>query len=150
MTRATICLVEVGMAEPRSELRARKTQVRSMNDPRMAEALWRPQGRATPLAHGLALAVSALRRNVATSDDLILLAVTDGRGNVPISASRAGALTMPVGSEGMDDSLRVASRIRTIRGIRALVLDPDNRPVPSVSARLADALGGSLHREADV
>jgi len=142
--RARICVVEVGMAGSDAELRATMFTTRNLLDARLADAMRRPRGRATPLAHGLALAARALQRNAVSNDHLQFLAITDGRGNVPLTASQTGLLNLPVGAEGVEDTLRMAERIRSMRAVRSLVLDPDSNPGSSLSHRLAAALGASF------
>ncbi|NEC07115.1 hypothetical protein G3I26_17785, partial [Streptomyces sp. SID7909] len=61
VTRASVHVVEVGGGGEPDELRARAFTARSTRDPRIAAALARRPGRATPLAHGLDLAGQALR-----------------------------------------------------------------------------------------
>ncbi|WP_433190199.1 hypothetical protein [Actinoallomurus sp. CA-150999] len=143
--RSTVCVVEVGAAGE-DELRARLFATRSLLDPRVADAMERPPGHATPLAHGLVLANEMLRS--AMDGESLLLVVTDGRGNVPLSASLAGRIEPPVTTQGVDDALEVAGRIRELRRVRSVVIDPGPRPQASLTRRLADALGADL-RSAD-
>ncbi|MDL4813614.1 hypothetical protein [Actinomadura opuntiae] len=140
--RATVGLIEVGTGD--DELRARLLTTRNLLDPRVAAALERPPGRATPLAHGLLLAERLLRRELPAADAVLLVA-TDGRGNVPLSASHAGRIVPPVSTQGVDDALAVAERIRKLAVARSVVVDPGPRPQRFLTARLAEALGAELH-----
>ncbi|MFB4300098.1 hypothetical protein [Actinomadura sp. NTSP31] len=144
--RAAVGLIEVGTGG--DELRARLLTTRNLLDPRVADALDRPPGRATPLAHGLLLAERLLRRELPAADAVLLVA-TDGRGNVPLSASRTGRLVPPVSTQGVDDALAVAARIRRLPGVRSVVLDPGPRPQRFLTARLAEALGAELRSAGD-
>ncbi|TKA97149.1 VWA domain-containing protein, partial [Cereibacter changlensis] len=90
-----------------------------------------PGGGATPLAHGLqmALAVGMQARARGLTPTIALL--TDGRGNIALdgSANRAQA---------EEDAQRLATSIRA-SGLPALVIDTANRPQPGLAA-LARAL----------
>jgi magnesium chelatase subunit D len=90
-----------------------------------------PGGGATPLAHGLqmALAVGMQARARGLTPTIALL--TDGRGNIALdgSANRAQA---------EEDAQKLATSIRA-SGLPALVIDTANRPQPGLAA-LARAL----------
>ncbi|MEU9198947.1 hypothetical protein [Streptomyces sp. NPDC048332] len=148
VTRAAVHVVEVGGAGEANELRAGGFTARSTRDPRIAAALARPPGRATPLAHGLDRAAHALRRTFrhhrAGLVEALLVAVTDGRGNVPLAMSRAGRQDrVPVRRAGVDDALAVAARIRAMDRSRlhCVVVDPGRHPYTRLPAALAEALG---------
>ncbi|MFF1919556.1 hypothetical protein ACFVW8_03145 [Streptomyces sp. NPDC058221] len=149
VTRATVHVVEVGARGAANELRAGSFSARSTRDPRIAAALVRPPGRATPLAHGLDQAGSALRRafrhHRAGLVEALLVVVTDGRGNVPLAAGRTGHQDRgPVGRTGTTDAVEAAGRIRALGRSRlhSVVVDPGRRPYTALPAELADALGG--------
>ncbi|MFJ2175180.1 hypothetical protein ACIOHE_20060 [Streptomyces sp. NPDC087851] len=149
--RASAQVVEVGGAGAASELRAESFTARSVLDPRITAALARPPGRATPLAHGLEQAGQALRRafqhHRAGLVEAWLVVVTDGRGNVPLDASRRDRLgPEPVARRGVDDALGVAARISAMDRTRlhCVVVDPGGRPYADLPFLLADALGGTV------
>jgi magnesium chelatase subunit D len=60
---------------------------------------------------------SAVRR-------ITFLAVTDGRGNVPLSASRHGSLSGVVAREGVEDAMLQAELLGNEGRVRSVVLDP--------------------------
>ncbi|MGW6744173.1 hypothetical protein ACWGDX_26170 [Streptomyces sp. NPDC055025] len=151
VSRASAHVVEVGRGDAVSGLRAESFAARSVLDPRIAAALVRPPGRATPLAHGLDQAAQALRRafqhHRAGLVEAWLVVVTDGRGNVPLDASRRGRTPDgPVGRTGVEDALAVAARIGGMDRTRlhSVVLDPLRRPYAELPHLLADALGGTV------
>lgn len=151
VARAAVHVVEVGARGAANELRAGSFSARSTRDPRIAAALDRRAGRATPLAHGLDQAGSALRRafrhHRAGLVEALLVVVTDGRGNVPLAAGRSGRPDRgPAGRTGTTDAVEAAERISTLGRSRlhSVVIDPGRRPYTALPAELADALGGSV------
>lgn len=155
VTRASVHVVEVGGGEP-DELRARAFTARSTRDPRIAAALARCPGRATPLAHGLDLAGQALHRafrhHSAGLVEALLVVATDGRGNVPLAVSRSGRPAPgPVRRAGVDDAVAVAAHIRALgrSRLRSVVVDPGRPPYTRLPAALAEALGGGIVGPAD-
>ncbi|MFE6287371.1 magnesium chelatase [Streptomyces sp. NPDC057877] len=148
--RAAVQLVEVGSAESADELRAQSLAVRSVLDPRVLAALYRPPGRATPLAHGIEQAAQALRRAFRQHgnglEEAWLVVVTDGRGNVPLRASHTGRLRGPVGAEGVEDAYRAAGRISAMDRTRlhVAVVDAAREPYGDLPFALAGALGGTV------
>ncbi|MER5645849.1 hypothetical protein [Streptosporangium sp. NPDC002524] len=151
--RAGICVIEVGAAGAPSELRAQRFSASSLLDPRVARALERPAGRCTPLAHGLDLAVETLRHRLhlgrVPADDVLLVILTDGRGNIPLRASAAGELPDHVGREGVEDALTVARELSTMKRIHTVVLDPGPRPGAYLTHALAEACGARLQQGGD-
>ncbi|WP_328950437.1 hypothetical protein OG778_23685 [Streptomyces sp. NBC_00184] len=148
VTRASVQVVEVGGEGEANELRAGAFTARSTRDPRIAAALARGPGRATPLADGLDRAGHALRRafrhHRAGPVEALLVVVTDGRGNVPLAVSRSGVPSRgPVQRAGVDDALAVAGRIRALGRSRlhSVVVDPGRHPYTRLPAMLAEALG---------
>jgi magnesium chelatase subunit D len=149
-SRAPIGVVEVGRADTANELRADQFRSRRLLDARVAEALGRAPGQATPLAHGLSMACTMLRHDTQQGSgpvaDAVLVVATDGRGNVPLSASRTAQVQHQVGRRGITDALRVAGQIRRLNRVRSVVIDPGPRPHGHLTADLAAALGGPLAR----
>ena len=101
---AAVSVVEFGHRDAGQELRAVSYRAESLLDPRVTESLDRPPGLASPLAHALDLAVQEGRRQLRgmPRERVILLVATDGRGNVPLSASLLNRLPAEnVGSTGV-------------------------------------------------
>ncbi|MGD1222265.1 magnesium chelatase [Streptomyces krungchingensis] len=148
--RAAVQVIEVGNAEAKDELRAESFAARNVLDPRILAALYRPAGRATPLAHGIEQARQALLRAFRQRGnglvEVWLAVLTDGRGNVPLRASRTGQLEGPVGTEGVEDAFKAAARFRTMDRTRlhVAVVDAARRPYEHLPFRLADRLGGTV------
>ncbi|HEX4830851.1 MAG TPA: hypothetical protein VH478_07150 [Trebonia sp.] len=151
--RAAVTVVEVGAAGPAgagSPLRARSFAARNAHDAVASGALSEPRGGATPLAHGLDLARAALARNArgdrSAALDAWLVVVTDGLGNIPLAASRSGAVSYPLAGEGIADCLAVAAQLARLRSVHSVVIAPPRPPLPEMPARLAAALGAGLIR----
>jgi magnesium chelatase subunit D len=152
--RAPVSVVEVGRAVATSrlvaarELRAQHFRARGLLDPRVAGALDRDPGRATPLAHGLALATRILRHDTQQGSvavaDAVLVVVTDGRGNVPLSASVTGNAPVQAGRSGVADALHAAGQIKRLRRVRRVVIDPGPRAYGHLTGDLARALDAPL------
>ena len=146
--RASVCLIQVGAADAQDELRAEKREADNILVPRIRNRLEVNWGRATPLAHGLDLALQTLRHRLqhgrSTVQKAVLVVITDGRGNVPLEASRAGKVTAPVGRQGIEDAMAVAQQIAALKGVEAVVLNPQPKHYGDLPVELAQALGAKI------
>lgn len=148
--RARIGIVQVGAANAsrERELVAEVVIARSMLVPSIEAALEARRGKATPLAHGLDLALQTLRHALqhgrSTVQQAWLVVLSDGRGNVPLEASRARRITGPVQRQGIEDALQLAQLLRELKGVQKIVLNPQPQEYPELPIMLAEALGAEV------
>ena len=146
--RASMCLIQVGAKNTRNDLQAERVMAHSILMPRINAGLEAERGKATPLAHGLDLALKTLRHTLqhgrSTVREAMLVVVTDGRGNVPLEASHCRHTLAPVGRKGIEDALQVAQRIHGLDGVKAVLLNPQSKEYPELPLELAQALGAKV------
>jgi len=144
--RAAVSVVDLGHETAADWLRAERYRATGVRDPRVLRSLRHRPGRATPLASGIELAAQELLRHLHRSrvytDRAWLVVVTDGRGNVPLSASARGTVVGPVARQGIDDALTAAAAVRSLGGLRSVVVAPEAGAYAMLPFDLAEALGG--------
>jgi magnesium chelatase subunit D len=148
--RAGIVLVRVGAQDSPVETRADRLATRNLLDPRLDLALNARPGRSTPLAHGLFLALQALRHALQHGEGSVrrarLVIVTDGRGNIPLEVDSNLNVVGAVGRAGIEDALEVAASIRMISAVESFLIDPEPALHAELVWELAHALGAELVR----
>jgi magnesium chelatase subunit D len=146
--RAIICLIKVGAADARHELRAEMIEARSLLVPEIGNAFNALPGRGTPLAHGLDLAFQALRRHLQHGRGgpyrATLVVLSDGRGNIPLEDSRRGEIAASVMRRGFEDSLVVGRQISHLDYVRVVYLNPQPEQLTELPVELANALGAEM------
>jgi len=70
--------------------------------------------------------------------------ISDGRGNVPLAASRLGQITPPVGRKGVEDALQVAERIRGLDNVKVVLLNPQPKQYQDLPLELANVMGAAV------
>jgi magnesium chelatase subunit D len=102
------------------------------------------------LAHGLELALQTLRHALqhgrSKVKQAVLVVITDGRGNVPLEASRVGDIGafLPVKQRGIEDALQVAAQIGELDGVKAYLLNPQPKIYADLPLQLAEKLGAGV------
>lgn len=156
LRRSAVCVVLVGALGAPHELRAERILAHNVVAPAVAAALDRGPGRATPLASGFHFALEAIRdarhrgRGAVVRATLVIL--SDGRGNVPLEASRTGWIGASVAAEGIEDALLKAAQLGTLDRVEKVLLNPQPPHAAHLVERLAEALHARIipvpHREA--
>merc|ERR1719504_176311 len=96
-----------------------------------------PCGGVSPLAHALSVAMRTGINAQKTGDvgKVVIVAITDGRANVPLCVSEDG-----------EELMATAKQLRNIGSMNLVVLDTENKFISTGSAKeLAETAGGKYH-----
>lgn len=148
--RAPITLILVGAGRD-DDRQARLHLLASRQLAAITKALQGRKGCASPLAHGLYLALQQIERSTRHGRNVFheirLIVATDGRANVPLSFSRDDKTFQKVpGLRGFEDAVGLAQKIRQNSRVRVTLKVPETRFHQELPLRLAMALGAEHQR----